>query len=64
MKKFLAVFAVAAFLTACNGGSSTEETTNDTTSVSTSTDTTTAVSADTTHAMPADTTQAGADTTK
>ena len=63
MKKFLAVFAVAAFLTACGGNSTTESTDTDSTSVTT-VDTTTTPSVDTTHAMTTDTTQVNADTTK
>ena len=63
MKKLLLVFTVAAFLTACNGNSTTENT-SDTSSVSTSVDTTNTMSTDTTNTMGADTTNTmSADTT-
>ena len=63
MKKFLAVFAVAAFLTACGGNSTTESTDTDSTSVTT-VDTTTVPTVDTSHTMSADTTQMSTDSVK
>jgi hypothetical protein len=63
MKKFLAVFAVAAFLTACGGNSTTETTDTDSTSVTT-VDTTTVPAVDTSHTMSADTTQMSTDSVK
>ncbi|AXY76149.1 hypothetical protein D3H65_20100 [Paraflavitalea soli] len=56
MKKFFAILAIAASLTACSDGGTAEEAKSDTTA--------TAPAADTTAPAPVDTTAHAADTTK
>lgn len=66
MKKLLLIFTVAAFLTACNSGSKSTETTSDSTSVTTpATDSMAMPSTDSSASkMSADTTKMSADSTK
>ncbi len=63
MKKLLAIFAVAAFLTACNGGSSSTETTTDSTTVAPVDTMTTPAAMDTMHTM-SDSTKMSSDSAK